>query len=53
MTDGEFESVHVRLPPDLLREIEQFRRTEHDLPTRAEAIRRLIERAVKAHLDKK
>jgi metal-responsive CopG/Arc/MetJ family transcriptional regulator len=38
--------VHVRLQQALLSEIENFRRREIDLPTRPEAIRRLLQRAI-------
>jgi hypothetical protein len=40
--------VQVRMPPDLRRAIEDFRRNEPDIPTRPEAIRRLLKRAVMA-----
>jgi len=42
------ESIHVRLQNELLRAIEDFRRREADLPTRPEAIRRLLQQAVMA-----
>jgi metal-responsive CopG/Arc/MetJ family transcriptional regulator len=40
--------IHVRLPKKLLHEIEGFRRSEADIPTRPEAVRRLLEQAVMA-----
>jgi metal-responsive CopG/Arc/MetJ family transcriptional regulator len=40
--------IHVRLPNRLLREIEHFRRRETDIPTRPEAVRRLVQQAVTA-----
>ena len=40
--------VQVRMPPDLRRAIEDFRRNEPDIPTRPEAIRRLLKQAVTA-----
>jgi len=43
--------VHVRLQQPLLSEIEDFRRSEIDLPTRPEAIRRLLQQAVLARQD--
>ena len=38
--------VQVRMPQDLRRAIEDFRRQEPDIPTRPEAIRRLLKLAV-------
>jgi len=43
--------VQVRMPPDLRRAIEDFRRNEPDTPTRPEAIRRLLKQAVTARQD--
>jgi metal-responsive CopG/Arc/MetJ family transcriptional regulator len=40
------ESIHVRLQNELLRAIEDFRRSEVDIPTRPEAIRRLLQQAI-------
>lgn len=40
--------VMVRLPPELLRRLDDWRRAEADLPGRAEAIRRMIEWAAEA-----
>jgi hypothetical protein len=40
--------VLVRLPPDQVVEIDVWRRWQDDLPTRPEAIRRLIELGLKA-----
>lgn len=40
--------IHVRLRNELLRAIEDFRRSEADIPTRPEAVRRLLEQAVSA-----
>jgi metal-responsive CopG/Arc/MetJ family transcriptional regulator len=45
------ESVHVRLHTQLLRAIEDFRRSEADIPSRPEAVRRLVEQAVTARQD--
>ena len=33
----------IRLPPELCRQIDEWRRQQRDLPSRAEAARRLIE----------
>ena len=41
--------IQVRMPQDLRRAIEDFRRNEPDIPTRPEAIRRLLKQAVMAH----
>jgi hypothetical protein len=38
----------IRLPPDLKTAIDAWRRKQDDLPTRSEAIRRLIELGLKA-----
>jgi metal-responsive CopG/Arc/MetJ family transcriptional regulator len=38
--------VMIRLQPDLLKEIDDFRRREPDLPNRPEAMRRLVEKAL-------
>ena len=38
--------IHVRLENELLHAIECFRRGEPEIPTRPEAIRRLIRRAL-------
>jgi hypothetical protein len=38
--------IHVRLEDMVLRAIENFRRGEPDIPTRPEAIRRLLQRAL-------
>jgi hypothetical protein len=38
--------VQVRIPTDLLLAVESFRRTEPDIPTRPEAVRRLLQRAL-------
>lgn len=40
------EAVNVRLPRDMLDAVDAFRRAEADLPTRPEAIRRLVEKAL-------
>ncbi len=47
------ESITVRLPAGLLAEIDELRRAEPALPTRAGMIRLLIERAVAAHEKKR
>ena len=40
------ENIHVRLQDELLRAIDVFRRSEVDLPTRPEAVRRLLQQAM-------
>jgi metal-responsive CopG/Arc/MetJ family transcriptional regulator len=40
------EQVVVRLQPDLLSKIDAWRRNEQDLPSRAEAMRRLVDQAL-------
>jgi hypothetical protein len=44
----ESEAVTVRIASDALREIDDWRREQEDLPGRPEAIRRLVERGLKA-----
>ena len=38
--------VHVRLQGPLLSDVDEFRRSERDCPTRPEAIRRLLQLAL-------
>lgn len=40
------EPVLTRFQPDLLKKIDDFRRSDPDLPGRPEAIRRLVEQAL-------
>ena len=40
------ENIHVRLQNELLRAIEDFRRSEADIPSKPEAVRRLLRQAV-------
>jgi hypothetical protein len=42
------EAVNVRLALVFLKEIDDWRRKQHDLPGRPEAIRRLVELGLKA-----
>jgi hypothetical protein len=42
------ENIHVRLRNELLRAIEDFRRSEADIPSKPEAVRRLLRQAVTA-----
>jgi hypothetical protein len=42
------ENIHVRLQNELLRAIEDFRRSEADIPSKPEAVRRLLLQAVTA-----
>jgi metal-responsive CopG/Arc/MetJ family transcriptional regulator len=39
-------AIQVRLKPDLVSAIESFRRGESDIPSRPEAIRRILQRAL-------
>ena len=48
LADGQ---VQVRMPEDLRSAIEDFRRNQPDIPTRPEAIRRLLRQAVSARQD--
>ena len=38
--------VHIRFHDDLLTKLDDFRRREKDLPSRSEAVRRLVEQAI-------
>jgi len=40
--------VGVRIQPDLAKKIDDWRRKQEDLPGRPEAMRRLVEQALKA-----
>lgn len=42
------EPVNVRLPVDILTQIDDLRRVEPDVPTRPEMIRRLVVDAIEA-----
>jgi len=41
------ETVYVRCSPTMVQAIDEWRRNEPDLPTRAEALRRIAARALK------
>ena len=42
------ENIHVRLQNELLHAIDDFRRSEADIPSKPEAVRRLLREAVTA-----
>ena len=42
--------VQLRLSNELAKAIDDWRRTEEDIPTRSEAIRRLVELGLKAKI---
>jgi len=42
------EQVVVRLQPDLMSKIDKWRRNQLDLPSRAEAMRRLVDQALES-----
>jgi hypothetical protein len=44
---GRGDGVLVRLHPDLMKQLDQWRARDPDLPTRPEAIRRLIQHGLK------
>jgi metal-responsive CopG/Arc/MetJ family transcriptional regulator len=50
---GTGEPVMVRLQPELAAPLDDWRRKQADLPSRAEAIRRLLELGLKAKSTKK
>ena len=46
--DEQTERFQMRVSPSFLRLIDEWRRKQPDLPSRAEAIRRLVERGINA-----
>lgn len=42
------EAVNLRLPRDTLTALDEFRRSQDDLPTRPEGVRRLLAEALRA-----
>jgi hypothetical protein len=46
------ETVYVRCSPTMVEALDAWRRTEADLPTRAEALRRIAARALKIKEEK-
>ena len=36
------EAILVRMPPELVEMLDEFRRTQSDLPSRPEAVRRIV-----------
>ena len=46
------ETVYVRCSPTMVEALDEWRRTEPDLPTRAEALRRIAARALKIKEEK-
>ena len=45
------EAVNLRLPRELLAALDDFRRGQDDLPTRPEAIRRILADALRAKIN--
>lgn len=45
---GRTERLDLRLEPELMKAIDDWRRGQEDLPNRSEAIRRLLERGIAA-----
>jgi hypothetical protein len=48
MADEKTERFEMRVPESFLRVVDDWRRKQPDLPSRAEAIRRLVELGLKA-----
>ena len=44
-------TFQMRVSEDFLRKLDAWRRTQPDLPSRAEAIRRLVDKGLKADAD--
>lgn len=51
-SSGRGQFIGVRIQPELLTKLDDFRRNQHDIPTRPEAMRRLIEQALSARKPK-
>jgi hypothetical protein len=47
-TEKMTDQILVRVPPSMTEAVDAWRREQHDLPTRAEALRRLAATALKA-----
>jgi hypothetical protein len=47
------ERFEMRMEPETLKKVDDWRRTQPDLPSRAEAVRRLVEAALKPPKPKK
>ncbi len=43
-----YPQIGVRVDPDFLKAVDEWRRKQDDVPTRPEAIRRLVEMALQA-----
>jgi metal-responsive CopG/Arc/MetJ family transcriptional regulator len=48
MTDEQTERLQMRVSPEFIKSVDNWRRKQEDLPSRSEAIRRLVEQALKA-----
>ena len=44
------ERFEMRFPPELVEQIDEWRRAQPTIPSRAEAIRRLIEQALRGQI---
>lgn len=48
MADEQSERFQMRVAPKFLEAVDEWRRAQTDIPSRAEAIRRLVEAGIKA-----
>lgn len=48
MTEEQTERFQMRVSPKFIKSVDAWRRKQEDLPSRSEAIRRLVEIALKA-----
>ena len=48
MTQEQTERLQMRVSPQFIKSVDSWRRKQEDLPSRSEAIRRLVEMALKA-----
>ena len=44
--NGDAERFEMRVPPSFLKAVDEWRRKQADLPSRSEAIRRMVEQAL-------
>lgn len=47
--DSQTERLQMRVSPEFLTRVDEWRRKQIDLPSRSEAIRRLVEKALEAN----
>lgn len=48
-----YPQINIRVDPDFLKRLDQWRKTQDDLPGRPEAVRRIVEQALSEPSSKK